>query len=100
MGFAMKKKSAEIGNRGGKRDGAGRKQSNPGGPAVRVSVSMPAMTSARLDYTVGQTGISRSAIVVAALEEILSQSPDRLRDAVAARQPRPAAERLPGGGAE
>ena len=81
----MKKKSAENGKRGGKRDGAGRKQSHPGGPAVRVSVSMPAMVSARLDHAAQQIGVGRSAIVVAAVESILAQSPDRLRDAVAGR---------------
>ena len=97
----MKKKSAENGNRGGKRDGAGRKPADPdAGPAVRVSVSMPARLSARLDSAVGQTGASRSSIVAAALAQILAQSPDRLRDAVAARNPRPAAERGQGGGAE
>ena len=77
----MKKTLQENGKRGGKRANAGRKLASPDGlPAVRVSVSMPAALSARLDHAAAQTGIGRSAIVVAAVESILSQSPDRLRE--------------------
>jgi hypothetical protein len=47
-----------------------------------------------------QTGASQSSIVVAAVEAILSQSTDRLQDAVAARVKRPAADRLQGGAAD
>lgn len=65
--------------RGGKRNGAGRPMAYPGdGRAVRVSFSAPPGLAARLDTAADQIGKSRSAIVVAGLEQILSQSPDRL----------------------
>jgi hypothetical protein len=79
----MKKRLLENGKRGGKRANAGRKLADPGGsPAVRVSVSMPAALSTRLDSAAEQTGQSRSAIVVAGLRQILSQTPDRLREQI------------------
>ena len=85
----MKNKSAENGKHGGKRVNSGRKVASPDGlPAVRVSVSLPAALSARLDSAAEQIGRKsggRSAIVAAGLRSILSQSPDRLRDAVAGR---------------
>jgi hypothetical protein len=79
----------------------GRPASYPGeGRAVRLSFSAPESIAERLTAAVEQIGVSQSAIVLAGLRQILSQSPDRLRDAVAARSKRPAAERVPGGGAE
>ena len=62
--------------------------------------ALPPSLIKRLSAAAKQSGASQSSIVVAGLREILAQSPDRLRDAVAARSKRPAAERLPGGGAE
>ena len=56
-----------------------------GEPCVQVSVSMPPTLEKQLSAAADQTGQSRSAIVVAGLRSILSQSPDRLRDAVAGR---------------
>ena len=50
-----------------------------------VGVSMPAGLYDRRAIAAQQTKQSRSAIVVAAVESILSQSPDRLRDALAGR---------------
>ena len=62
----------------------GRKPAYPGeGLAVRLSFSAPATLVDRLAAAAEQTGHSQSAIVVAGLRSILSQSPDRLRDAVA-----------------
>ena len=62
----------------------GRKPAYPGeGMAVRLSFSAPATLVDRLQVAAEQTGHSQSAIVVAGLRAILSQSPDRLRDAVA-----------------
>lgn len=45
-----------------------------------VGVSMPGGLYDRLAIAARQTKQSRSAIVVAAVEAILSQSPDRLRE--------------------
>lgn len=45
-----------------------------------VGISMPAGLADRLADAAKQADISRSAIVVAGLREILSQSPDRLRE--------------------
>ena len=50
-----------------------------------LSVSVPAELIDRLELAADQVGIGRSAIVVAGLRSILSQSPDRLRDALAGR---------------
>ena len=79
---------------GGKRDGAGRPLANPEqGPAVRVSVTMPPALARRLDAAARQIGRKhggRSAIVVAAVESILSQSPDRLAAQIGPRTPAPA----------
>ena len=50
-----------------------------------VGISMPAGLIDRLAAASEQTGHSQSAIVVAGLRAILSQTPDRLRDAVAGR---------------
>ena len=62
----------------------GRKPAYPGeGLAVRLSFSAPATLVDRLAVASEQTGHSQSAIVVAGLRSILSQSPDRLQDAVA-----------------
>jgi metal-responsive CopG/Arc/MetJ family transcriptional regulator len=51
-------------------------------PCVQVSVSMPPALEKRLSDVADQTGQSRSAIVVAGLRAILSQSPDRLREQI------------------
>ena len=96
----MGKKIVETKKRGGKRDGAGRPRANSSGLTVRVSVAMPPDVYARMEIGRKRIGCGRSRLVVAAVEAILAQSPDRLRDAVAARKPRPAAERIPGGGAD
>ena len=48
-----------------------------------VGISMPAGLIDQLAAAAEQTGHSQSAIVVAGLRSILSQTPDRLRDAVA-----------------
>ena len=86
----MKKKSTENRKHGGKRKGAGRKLANPGdGPAVRVSVSMPAALSARLDCAarqIGRVSGGRSAIVVAAVEAILSHPSNQLAVQVVSRE--------------
>jgi hypothetical protein len=64
----------------------GRKPAYPGdGPAERVSFSLPPSLCRRIETAADQIDVTRSAIVVAAVETILSQSPDRLRDAVAGR---------------
>jgi hypothetical protein len=64
----------------------GRKPAYPGeGRAVRSAFSAPESLIRRLETAAEQTGMSQSAIVVAGLRSILSQSPDRLRDAVAGR---------------
>ena len=64
----------------------GRKPAYPGeGLAVRLSFSAPQTIANRQAAAADQTGHSQSAIVVAGLRSILSQSPDRLRDAVAGR---------------
>jgi hypothetical protein len=81
----MKKKIAETKQRGGKRAGAGRPRANSGGLTVRVSVAMPPDVYARMEVGRKQIGCGRSRLVVAAVESILSQTPDRLRDAVAGR---------------
>jgi metal-responsive CopG/Arc/MetJ family transcriptional regulator len=53
-----------------------------GQACVQVSVSMPPELEKRLDCASEQTGQSRSAIVVAGLRAILSQTPDRLREQI------------------
>lgn len=63
--------------RGGKRTGAGRPSE---GKTARMSFSCQPALEKRLSAAAKQTGLSRSAIVVAAVESILSQSPDRLRE--------------------
>ena len=79
----------------------GRPEAYPGeGRAVRLSFSTSAAIAERLESAVKQTGTSRSAIVDAAVRQILAQSRDRLRDSVAARSNLPAADRLQGGWAE
>ena len=45
-----------------------------------IGISMPAGLCDRLATAAKQVDTSRSAIVVAAVEAILSQSPDRLRE--------------------
>jgi hypothetical protein len=94
----MKKTKAKH---GGKRQAAGRKPAYPGeGPAIRLSFSAPQSVVKRLGVAAEQLDVSQSAIVLAGLRAILSQSTDRLQDAVAARSKRPAADRLPGGAAD
>ena len=68
--------------RGGKRNGAGRPSE---GKTARVSFSCLPDLASQLDSAAKQTKLSKSAIVVAGLRAILSQSPDRLKDAVAGR---------------
>lgn len=59
----------------------GRKPSYPGeGLAVRLSFSAPETLVKRLSAASEQVGQSQSAIVVAGLRAILSQTPDRLRE--------------------
>ena len=65
---------------GGKRNGAGRPSE---GKTARVSFSCQPELEKRLTVAAKQIGQSRSAIVVAAVESILEQSPDQLRDTVA-----------------
>ncbi len=48
-----------------------------------VGVSMPSGLAERLEIAAAQAGTSRSAIVVAAGESILSQSPDRMAAQIA-----------------
>jgi metal-responsive CopG/Arc/MetJ family transcriptional regulator len=71
---------------GGKRNGAGRPLANPEqGKAVRVAVTMPPELFQRLDVAAKQIGRKaggRSAIVVAGLRAILSQTPDRLMEQI------------------
>ena len=52
-----------------------------------VGISMPAGLAERLESAADQINVSRSAIVVAAVEQILSQSPDRLAAQIASRTP-------------
>ncbi len=79
----------------------GRPEAYPGeGRAVRLSFSTSAAVADRLETAVKQTGASRSAIVDAAVRQILARSPDRLANAVAASSKRPAADRLSGGAAD
>ena len=61
--------------------------------------ALPPSLIKRLVAAAKKIKASQSSIVVAAVEEILSQSPDRLADAAAARK-RPAVDRLRGGWAE
>ena len=67
-----------------KRRGKPRKY-GPGSDGLcrHVGISMPSGLIARLASAAEQTGHSQSAIVVAGLRTILSQSTERLRDAVA-----------------
>ena len=66
-----------------KKPGAGRPESYPGeGLAVRRSYSAPVQLANRLRVAAEQVGVTESAIVVAGLRSILSQSTDRLADAV------------------
>jgi hypothetical protein len=59
----------------------GRPVSYPGeGRAVRLSFSAPESLANRLSAASEQVGQSQSAIVVAGLRAILSQTPDRLAE--------------------
>jgi len=74
----MKKKKPK---QGGNRSGAGRPMAYPGeGRSVRLSFSAPETLVKRLGMAAEQVGQSQSAIVVAGLRAILSQSTDRLAD--------------------
>lgn len=71
----MAKRKEKPGTKGGKP----RKYGPADGQICRpLSVSMPAGLIDRLEFVADQIGVGRSAIVVAAVESALSQSPDRL----------------------
>ncbi len=66
----------------------GRPAAYPGeGRAVRLSFSAPESLAKRLGVAADQLGLTQSAVVVAGLRSILSQTPDRLAAQVNPRTP-------------
>jgi len=77
MAKRKEKPASTSRNKGGKP----RKYGPADGQLCRpLSVSVPAGLIDRLEIAADQIGVGRSTIVVAAVEAILSLSPDRLRE--------------------
>lgn len=60
--------------RGGKREGAGRKQANPEGPTVPIAASVPEMLVASLDAIAAEKGWNRSAAVTEAIRRLVKSA--------------------------
>jgi hypothetical protein len=79
MAKTKEKPATNSRNKGGKP----RKYGPSDGQICRpLSVSVPAELIDRLELAANQVGIGRSAIVVAGLRAILSQTPDRLKEQI------------------
>jgi hypothetical protein len=77
----------------GKRKGKPRLYGEKDGQICRpITVSMPVELIDRLRSAADQIGVNPSIVTTAAVRAILSQSTDRLQDAVAARGKRPASK--------
>ena len=60
--------------RGGKREGAGRKLANPDeGPTLSIAASVPGSLVERLDSLAGQKGWNRSEAVTQAIRGLLAK---------------------------
>lgn len=57
---------------GGKRPGAGRKVTDPDGPAQKVSLSLPAGLLEKLDERAAASGLTRSQAVAEAVRGFLA----------------------------
>lgn len=70
---------SDLGDRmakGGKREGAGRKAASEAGAAVVFAARIPPDLNADVDAFIEQRGISRAALLVAALRAYLEAHPE------------------------